>query len=89
MCAHLMHPDGYVFQMHAGQTLAGASPKGRRASVMATTDGSTTVAGSSKSYTSQQAAHKLAATIPGEADAKAGGLPPVPTAIKAHRRSVN
>ena len=84
-----MHHDAHVSQVRAGQTLAAGGQKARRASVMATMDGSTSVAGSSKSYTSQQSPHKLAAAVSGEADAKAGGLPPVPTAIKAHRRSVN
>ena len=69
-----------------------AAYKVRRASVMGSTDSSSTVAGSSKSYTGQQSSHKLAAS--GEIDAtdsrtKTSGLPPVPTAIKAHRRSVN
>ncbi len=69
-----------------------AAHKARRSSVMGSTDSSSAVAGSSKSYTSQQSSHKFAAS--GEIDAtdsrtKPSGLPPVPTAIKAHRRSVN
>ena len=75
--------------MYAGQAAA-AAMKSRRGSAVAGTDLSPMT--SSKSATSQQSSHKL--HVLGDSDStdnrtKPNGLPTGPTAIKAHRRSVN
>lgn len=73
------------YAMIAGSTAASA--KSRRGSVIGSTDLSPSP--SSKSYTSQQSSQKSGDSDSTEARTKPNGLPSGPTAIKAHRRSVN